>query len=139
MSNESTRPNVPSFTITADNGRQYTLYPETNQVWREAFVDSAGRTFKAKENAVGNNGHGYRIINVGGKKSKNLYYHRLVAEHYWGDCKHLTVNHKDGNPNNNHPLNLEWMSQAMNLLDAEERNGYRGKGKWAYMAQQQAA
>jgi HNH endonuclease/NUMOD4 motif len=46
--------------------------------------------------------------------------HRLVAEHFIGPCpKGLQVNHKDGNKNNNHETNLEYVSFKENIAHAK--------------------
>lgn len=48
-------------------------------------------------------------------KVKNLLLHRVVAQSFipHEDCMN-TVNHKDGNPQNNEADNLEWVTQAQN-------------------------
>lgn len=49
-------------------------------------------------------------------KRKTIKLHRLVATRYipTGDCS-LTVNHIDGNKDNNDASNLEWISSSDNL------------------------
>jgi hypothetical protein len=44
------------------------------------------------------------------------YVHRLVAEHFIGPCPEpdMVVNHKDGDPFNNHVSNLEWATVSEN-------------------------
>ena len=62
-----------------------------------------------------NNGRLYvRISNK--EKSKNLQVARLVGLAFvnGNDREHNTINHKDGNINNNKASNLEWLSQAQN-------------------------
>lgn len=45
--------------------------------------------------------------------------HRLVATAFIDNpLNYSEVNHKDGNPSNNHVLNLEWVSRSQNQLHA---------------------
>jgi hypothetical protein len=54
-------------------------------------------------------------------KEKTFLVSRLVALAWCdGYADGLTVNHKDGDPMNNHPDNLEWISLADNI-----RHGFR--------------
>ncbi len=50
-------------------------------------------------------------------KGKNYYVHRLVCEAFWGPppAPGLQVDHKDGTKSNNHYLNLEWVTNAVNI------------------------
>ena len=52
-------------------------------------------------------------------KYNTHYVHRLVAEAFV-DGRDETVNHKDGNKQNNHASNLEWMSYSDNNKHARE-------------------
>lgn len=59
-------------------------------------------------------------LSVNGNK-KNTYIHRLVAKHFIPNEHDLeTVNHIDGNKNNNHVSNLEWLSQKDNNAHARK-------------------
>lgn len=50
-------------------------------------------------------------------KYKYLRLHRVIYQKFVGDLdENLTINHKDGNPKNNLPENLEQISQAQNNL-----------------------
>lgn len=62
--------------------------------------------------------HGYQIVDLfkNGKGSRKKV-HRLVAQAFIPNpYDKKTVNHKDGNPKNNHVDNLEWATQRENNL-----------------------
>lgn len=53
------------------------------------------------------------------------YVHRLVAEAFLGEASSdMTVNHKDGNRQNNHVDNLEWLSRADNIRHGFDNDFY---------------
>lgn len=57
--------------------------------------------------------------------SKNLYIHRLVAQHFIKNPdKKPVVNHKDGDKLNNHYSNLEWMTVSENTKHAFDILGF---------------
>lgn len=62
------------------------------------------------------NGHGYRYAMLKGKsKPKNMYIHRMVAQAFIPNEFSLPeVNHIDGDKNNNHIDNLEWVTSSEN-------------------------
>lgn len=61
--------------------------------------------------------NGYCVVNVG--RSRTQYVHRLVTEAFIGKIPHgMTVNHKDGNKNNNNVENLEIVTYSENHLHA---------------------
>lgn len=65
---------------------------------------------------------GYRRCGVGVRK---FLVHRLVAKAFLGlPAGDLEVNHKDGNPANNHVSNLEWVTRSEN-----HRHAYRVLGR----------
>lgn len=59
---------------------------------------------------------GYLLVRIGANGSKKKYYvHRLVAMAFCdGYDPSLTVNHKDGDKENNRPENLEWITKQEN-------------------------
>lgn len=63
---------------------------------------------------------GYRKVEIMNRGVTSRYYvHRLVAYEYCDGYAHgLVVNHKDGNPSNNHYTNLEWVTQKQNVRHA---------------------
>ena len=63
------------------------------------------------------NGHGYKIVcmTVVGKKRKNYYVHRLVADAFVPKKESCDViNHLDHDRSNNRAENLEWCTQLEN-------------------------
>lgn len=65
------------------------------------------------------NKSGYIQVNLGSKLK--VYIHRVVAECYLeGFDLSLDVNHIDGNKENNHFTNLEWISHNKNMKHARQ-------------------
>lgn len=68
--------------------------------------------------------------------------HRIVAEAFCPghDAEHNEVNHKDGNPANNHAANLEWVTRSENVAHAM-RHGLLGgpRGEAHHLARLSAA
>lgn len=62
------------------------------------------------------NKHGYMMVTLYfNKYKKHMQVHRMVAMKYLGKYRHLTVNHKDMNKENNNVDNLEWCTMKENL------------------------
>jgi len=100
---------------------------ETREFWRNIYgykglyqVSNKGRVRSCKYNKVrilkmGKNNKGYLYVNLcanGGYRSFSV--HRLVASIFVNGDKSLTVNHRDGNKENNIPSNLEWVTMEQN-------------------------
>lgn len=58
------------------------------------------------------------VISCGADCKVYIKIHRAVAENYCDGDQSLTVNHKDGDKNNNNADNLEFISRADNLKHA---------------------
>jgi hypothetical protein len=64
------------------------------------------------------------VLRVGSKKTDRMWsikMHQLVAMHFLPpkpSLKHVEVNHKDGNKQNNNVENLEWVTRHENMLHA---------------------
>ncbi|HEL1567092.1 TPA: HNH endonuclease [Streptococcus suis] len=65
-------------------------------------------------------GYYYVSLYKNGKR-RGWYIHRLVALHFVKGDTTLVVNHKDGKKENNSASNLEWVTQAQNILHAYEK------------------
>lgn len=63
------------------------------------------------------NPSGYLVVCLhGSSKGRTFPIHRLIAECFvGGEANGLEVNHKDGNPLNNAPNNLEWVTHSENM------------------------
>lgn len=69
---------------------------------------------------------GHHQINLGARR--RTYVHRLVAEAFLApDPDRPWVNHKNGNPSDNHVENLEWCTPGENIA-----HGYRHNGRVQY-------
>jgi hypothetical protein len=59
-----------------------------------------------------------------GDRPLNIAVHRLVSTKYLGQCpKGLETSHKDGNKNNNHWTNLEYITHSANILKSYKEHG----------------
>tara|TARA_R110002126_G_scaffold96507_1_gene225832 strand:+ start:345 stop:833 length:489 start_codon:yes stop_codon:yes gene_type:complete len=73
---------------------------------------------------TGYNTNGYKCIEF---NKKNYYVHRLVLEHFVGECpENFECDHIDRNRSNNHIENLKWCNRSENL---KNRNPYKCKSK----------
>lgn len=78
--------------------------------------NSGGQIAKGNIKSAGDNGSGYKIVNLyKDNKSKMKYIHRLVATAFVPNPNNFPViNHKDEDRSNNHFSNLEWCTQKYN-------------------------
>lgn len=75
-------------------------------IWRKKLVLSEC-SYKRVGESIGSNGYCYVYFSMDGKYYR-AFVHRLVWRHFNGAIPPgLTINHKDGNKQNNHPMNLE--------------------------------
>ena len=86
------------------------------------------QTGKKKKSSLGN--HGYYVVDLfKNNKRKTYLVHRLVADAFLENPqKKRTVNHKDGNRQNNHIENLEWATYSENI-----KHSYGELGRKAHM------
>ena len=69
------------------------------------------------------NNAGYKRVTLYKPIKKRFFIHRLVAFYFCDGYKeNLVVNHKDGNKQNNHCDNLEWVTRSENDLHAYKMN-----------------
>lgn len=72
--------------------------------------------------------HAYRVTLWKEKKPCDFLVHRLVADAFLGVPKEkLTVNHIDGNRENNHLENLEWLKASDNIKEGFKTGLYPQK------------
>lgn len=65
--------------------------------------------------------NGYKQVKLRDNSNKIVYVHRLVAEAFINNPKNYnTVNHKNGNKQDNRVENLEWCTQKENVRKAWE-------------------
>lgn len=89
-------------------------------------VSSHGRVRNIRTGRIftgGDNGHGYRRINLKGKK---YLIHRLVALAFLPNPDNLPeVNHRDENKENNNVENLEWCTASYNTNYSSHKRSCR--------------
>jgi hypothetical protein len=93
------------------------------------FLTRDGRVFRELAGYTDTNG--YRCIHVQSGTGKNqiIRRHTLIAETFVGPRPHgQGVRHRDGNPANDLPTNLEWGTQAENTADTV-RHGRSTRGE----------
>lgn len=103
------------------NGREYEVFRNGRVFARPfSYTDNYGkgrtRTFERKECNPSQTPNGYWELNLGGKSKEKWMVHRLVA-YLWCDNPngYATVDHLDGNKNNNSAENLEWVTREENI------------------------
>ena len=89
--------------------------------------------FKMRITYGGNQADGYKTFQLKNKESKKkIAIHRLVAQEYVNNPNlenYNTVNHKDGNKQNNRFDNLEWCTRSQNTQHAYNNDLISGKRK----------
>lgn len=93
------------------------------EIEKDYFVSIDGRVYsrrkfneltELKQHKAGHKGYVKVRVN-----RKDRFVHRLVAISYLPNpCKKETVNHIDGNKQNNHVINLEWCTRSENTKHA---------------------
>lgn len=85
-------------------------------------VSSDGLVRNVKTNTIlkgDTNNIGYRRVILSAPIKKRVFVHRLVADAFCdGREDNKVINHKDGNKQNNHADNLEWVTRSENDLHA---------------------
>lgn len=94
------------------------------EVSKEGCVRSTprnGNGYKAKTMSKSIDSDGYEVFKARNKdKVRTLKVHRVVAEVYVPNPENKPqVNHKDGNKENNHYSNLEWVTNSENIRHAK--------------------
>ncbi len=105
-------------------------------------VTSDGRVFSTiragRELKPFLNGNGYLAVSLmatGATRPQKFHIHRLVAEHFIPNPNnHRTINHKDGNKQNNQDANLEWASYSDNNKHALDTGLKQDFGETNYKA-----
>lgn len=102
---------------------------ETFVTYGRYVVSDHGHIFntygrRLKPNDIGDGYHQVTLYGQGDRKS--MLVHRIVAK-LFVDNPHgySEVNHKDGNPSNNHWSNLEWVTASQNVKHAYDLKGKR--------------
>lgn len=99
-------------------------YPEYEVLEDGTVIGARGNKLKVDQNSTGYE----RITLCRDGITKRVFVHKLVAEHFVaGYQEGLVVNHIDGNHNNNHKDNLEWVSRSENVLDGWRRGRDKSK------------
>ena len=118
---------------TTPNGREYEVFKNGRVFARPfSYTDNYGkgrtRTFERKECNPSPISNGYWEVNLGGRSGEKWLVHRLVA-YLWCDNPngYDTVDHLDGNKNNNSAENLEWVTREENIRRGFN-NGLMRKG-----------
>ena len=101
-----------------ENGREFKVYKNGRIVSSSfSYTDVIGRTrtFPEREVKPSITKNGYWEMNLGGRNGEKWLLHRLVA-FVWNDNPNgfETVDHLNGNKNDNSSENLEWVSRSEN-------------------------
>lgn len=81
-------------------------------------IGARGKPLKYDKNSTGY----YRVTLCKDGVANRVFVHKLVAEHFVvKDSEGLVVNHIDGDNQNNHKNNLEWITPSENVKDGWRR------------------
>ena len=110
------------ITITSNKHELWERYVDKG-VASKVFVSNHGRVFNEKLMKIitlGDNGNGYKLFSPCMPIKGPRYLHRDVAMAFIDGDISLQVNHIDGNKENNHVSNLEWVTPSRNIRHAHE-------------------
>lgn len=107
----------------SDYGRIKSLERIVNKGQNNGTIGLARKLPKIRMAAPNKRGY-HRLNLLTFEKRKTYYISRLVAYYFIEKRDGFEVNHKDGNKNNNHYLNLEWVTSSENKIHAI-KNGLR--------------
>lgn len=106
-------------------------YNERNECWVDAYdfpnyeVSTHGRirnkrTGKVLRQTLNGDGYSTITLQVDTKKNKNVGVHRVVAKSFYGNPSEprMQVNHVNSIRDDNHVLNLEWVTPKENVIHA---------------------
>lgn len=86
--------------------------------YEDYLISNYGKVFSLHANrlmAPALDAGGYCFVKIGGRQGKHMSIHRLVASAFLKNPdKKRTVNHKDGDKQNNAVFNLEWATHSEN-------------------------
>lgn len=120
------------------------MQEEQNNDWKSIigfeghyYINSSGKVMSIKKGKKRilkpwlNKGYEYVCLHKPGVIQKQQV-HRIVGKHFIPNPENKPhINHKDGNPRNNHVFNLEWCTDSENLkhsYDFLNRQKSRAKG-----------
>jgi hypothetical protein len=125
-------PSLPGFSVTEDGQ----VFSNTR-----TFIKSDGRrmSVQGRLRKQSSTQGGYKIVSARvGNKTPAIYVHRLVAEAYIPNPENKPeINHKDGDPSNNHFSNLEWVTHSENMRHAVDTGALKPQYRFDEATRQQ--
>lgn len=98
--------------------------PVTEEGFEHYYISQKGRVFNSKSKKLLKGGltkSGYPRVSLNNSSIKTIEVHRLVALNFVDNVEdNSQVNHIDGNKENNHYFNLEWVTPKENITHAIE-------------------
>lgn len=100
----------------------YEGWYEVSSIGRVRRVRPGKSTKTGRFCSIYRNKTGYnRVKLTSGDYGRRHMLHRLVARAFIGECPHgCEINHRDGNKDNNHVENLEYVTHKMNMAHASQ-------------------